>query len=97
MSLDEPTSMSHKKHNNLQQQLLLKVYGDEIFVTTKLTASAGIAPNKMIAKIASDINKPDGLTIVKPNDCFTFMQPLSLKKFRLLALSPIINLPLSSY
>lgn len=53
---------------------------NEIFLNTQLTASAGIAPNKMIAKIASDINKPNGLTIIKPKDCFIFMQDLPLKK-----------------
>ncbi|KAB8028116.1 DNA polymerase IV [Fluviispira multicolorata] len=47
---------------------------------TQLTASAGIAPNKMVAKIASDINKPNGIAIVKPHQVFNFMQPLLIKK-----------------
>jgi len=47
---------------------------------TNLTASAGIAPNKMLAKIASDWNKPNGQFEVRPEDVAAFMQPLSLRK-----------------
>ncbi|MDH5833213.1 DNA polymerase IV [Luteimonas kalidii] len=43
---------------------------------TRLTASAGIAPNKFIAKIASDWNKPDGLFVVKPAQVEAFLLPL---------------------
>ncbi len=45
-----------------------------------LTVSAGIAPSKFIAKIASDLNKPDGLTIVKENEIMDFLAPLSIEK-----------------
>jgi DNA polymerase IV len=45
-----------------------------------LTASAGVGPNKMIAKIASDFNKPDGITIVLPHQVIGFMEALSLRK-----------------
>ena len=41
-----------------------------------LTASAGIAPNKFLAKIASDWRKPDGLFVIRPNDIESFLQPL---------------------
>ncbi|MGQ4584136.1 DNA polymerase IV [Lysobacter sp. F60174L2] len=43
---------------------------------TALTASAGVAPNKFIAKIASDWNKPDGLCVVRPRQVDAFLLPL---------------------
>ncbi|MGQ4659159.1 DNA polymerase IV [Lysobacter sp. F6437] len=43
---------------------------------TALTASAGVAPNKFIAKIASDWNKPDGICVVRPRQVETFLLPL---------------------
>ncbi len=45
-----------------------------------LTASAGVAPNKLLAKIASDINKPDGITVIKPRKVEAFMKDLEVKK-----------------
>ena len=49
-----------------------------IFEETALTASAGVAPNKFIAKIASDWNKPDGLCVVKPHRVEAFLTPLAV-------------------
>ena len=43
---------------------------------TRLTASAGVAPNKFLAKIASDWNKPDGLFVVRPHHAEAFLTPL---------------------
>lgn len=43
---------------------------------TDLTASAGVAPNKFLAKIASDWNKPDGLFVVRPQHAQSFLTPL---------------------
>src|SRR5690348_6206394 len=43
---------------------------------TSLTASAGVAPNKFLAKIASDWNKPDGLFVVRPHQIEAFLTPL---------------------
>lgn len=47
---------------------------------TGLTVSIGIAENKYLAKIASDYNKPDGLTVVKPGEAGSFIRSLPLKK-----------------
>src|SRR5271170_4109689 len=43
-----------------------------------LTASAGVAPNKFLAKIASDWRKPDGLFVIQPGDLETFLPPLPI-------------------
>ncbi len=51
-----------------------------IFGHTGLTASAGIAPNKFLAKIASDWRKPDGLVEIKPEEVPAFLQDLPISK-----------------
>jgi DNA polymerase-4 len=48
--------------------------------TTQLTASVGVAPNKLIAKIASDLRKPDGLTVVTPETTREILDPLSVRR-----------------
>src|ERR1700745_1149924 len=48
----------------------------EIREETQLTASAGVAPNKFLAKIASDWKKPDGLFVIQPEDVDAFLLPL---------------------
>lgn len=45
-----------------------------------LTVSVGVAPNKLVAKIASDQNKPDGLTVVRPNQIVDFLGPLPVRR-----------------
>jgi DNA polymerase IV len=48
--------------------------------TTGLTASVGVAPNKLVAKIASDLNKPDGLTVVTPQTLRQVLDPLPIRR-----------------
>ena len=47
---------------------------------TGLTASVGVAGNKLVAKIASDFDKPDGLTVVDPGRVHEFLDPLSVRR-----------------
>jgi DNA polymerase-4 len=47
----------------------------------RLTASAGVSVNKFVAKIASDMNKPDGLTFIGPSQIISFMEALPVEKF----------------
>jgi len=52
----------------------------EIYEKEKLTCSIGVGPNKLVAKIASDFQKPDGLTIVREEEAEKFMAPLPVRK-----------------
>jgi DNA polymerase-4 len=47
---------------------------------TGLTASVGVAPNKLVAKIASDLRKPDGLVFVRPGEVRELLDPLPIRK-----------------
>jgi DNA polymerase-4 len=51
-----------------------------IHARTGCTASVGVAPNKLVAKIASDLDKPDGLTIVTPERIHAVLDPLPVKR-----------------
>ena len=53
---------------------------DEVRQTVNITISAGIAPNKFLAKVASDWNKPDGQFLIKPEEVSEFVAKLPVKK-----------------
>ena len=53
----------------------------DIFKTTGLTASAGISVNKLVAKIASDYNKPNGQKTVPPEEVIPFLEALDIRKY----------------
>jgi len=59
---------------------LARTIKDELVKQLHLTCSIGVGPNKLVAKIASDENKPDGLTVVTPNQVSSFLQPLSVDR-----------------
>jgi DNA polymerase IV (DinB-like DNA polymerase) len=61
------------------KELALKVK-DAIYIQEGLTCSIGVAPNKSVAKIASDFKKPNGLTVVEPNHVGEFLDPLPVTK-----------------
>jgi DNA polymerase IV len=59
---------------------LAQTIRDLIFQKTKLTSSAGIGPNKLVAKIASEINKPNGQLEITPDQVAQFMHELPVRK-----------------
>jgi nucleotidyltransferase/DNA polymerase involved in DNA repair len=64
----------------LRARDLCRQIKEEIKAQENLTASVGIGPNKLVAKIASDHEKPDGLTIVGAEEAEDFLAPLPLRK-----------------
>ncbi len=58
-----------------------KAIKQRITQTTQLTASAGVSINKFLAKMASDVNKPDGLYVILPEDAMAFIATLPIEKF----------------
>jgi DNA polymerase-4 len=82
LSIDEAfLDVTEDKKNIGSATLIAKKIRNEIKSRTGLTASAGVSVNKFLAKIASDINKPDGLFLIKPEDAEKFIEGLSVEKF----------------
>jgi DNA polymerase IV (DinB-like DNA polymerase) len=63
-----------------EAEALAKQIKKEIYEREDLTCSIGISSNKLVAKIASDFQKPDGLTIVKEDEAEKFLSPLPVRK-----------------
>jgi DNA polymerase IV (DinB-like DNA polymerase) len=72
--------VSTKTKNLAEAEALARQIKQEINLKTQLTCSIGIGPNKLIAKTASDYQKPDGLTIVKEEEAEKFLSPLPVRK-----------------
>ncbi|MBO6555926.1 MAG: DNA polymerase IV [Pseudomonadales bacterium] len=81
LSLDEAfLDVTDAEHHEGSATLIAEAIRDAIREELQLTASAGIAPNKFIAKICSDENKPDGQYVVTPDEVEAFCRDLPLKK-----------------
>jgi DNA polymerase IV (DinB-like DNA polymerase) len=61
-------------------EVLARRMKDEIYAKERLTCSVGISSNKLVAKIASDFQKPDGLTIIRREEAERFLAPLPARK-----------------
>ncbi len=81
LSLDEAyLDVTDSPHCQGSATLIAEQIRHVIFAETGLTASAGVAPNKFIAKIASDWHKPNGLCVVTPATVDAFVKVLPLRK-----------------
>jgi len=82
LSIDEAfLDVTDDKQKIGSATLIAKKIRSDIKQKTGLTASAGISVNKFLAKIASDINKPDGLFVIRPEDAEKFIEELPVEKF----------------
>jgi DNA polymerase IV len=82
LSIDEAfLDVTDDKKSIGSATVIAKRIRNEIKLKTGLTASAGISVNKFLAKIASDINKPDGMFIIMPEEAEKFIENLKIEKF----------------
>lgn len=82
LSLDEAyldVTTNHKQ--NRSATLIAEEIRKKIFEKTQLTASAGVSFNKFLAKVASDINKPNGIKVIEPKEAQAFIDQLPIQKF----------------
>ncbi len=81
LSLDEAfLDVTGSNHCQGSATLIAQQLRQDIFEQHRLTASAGIAPNKFLAKIASDWNKPNGQFVITPDQVAEFVKDLPVKK-----------------
>ncbi len=82
LSLDEAyLDVTDPKKGPPSGTLIARRIREEIYEKTGLTASAGVGPGKFVAKVASDRDKPDGLTVVRPEDQEEFIAGLPIEDF----------------
>lgn len=81
LSLDEAyLDVTHSPHCHGSATLIAQAIRQDIHQELNLTASAGIAPVKFLAKVASDINKPNGQCVIPPQDVQRVVDSLPLEK-----------------
>src|SRR5277367_5020515 len=81
LSLDEAyLDVTENKSDLPTATRVARIIREQIREELHLTASAGVAPNKFLAKIASDWRKPDGLFVIQPEDIDTFLPPLLVSR-----------------
>lgn len=81
LSLDEAyLDVTENKLGLPTATLVARTIREQIRNELSLTASAGVAPNKFLAKLASDWRKPDGLFVILPEDVDTFLLPLAVER-----------------
>ena len=81
LSLDEAyLDVTQPKTDFTSGTAVAKAIREQIADETNLTASAGVAPNKFLAKIASDWRKPNGLFVIRPHQVEAFLAPLPVSK-----------------
>jgi DNA polymerase-4 len=79
LSLDEAyLDVSENKTGLPAATQVARTIREQIRTELHLTASAGVAPNKFLAKIASDWNKPNGLFVIQPEEVDSFLSPLPI-------------------
>lgn len=82
LSLDEAyLDVTYTKKGLPSATLVAKEITKRIFTDTGLTASAGVSYNKFLAKVASDVNKPNGIFVVTPKQAQTFIEKLEVRRF----------------
>lgn len=82
LSLDEAfLDVSENKKGMKSATMIAEEIRQRIQEETDLTASAGVSFNKFLAKVASDINKPDGIKVITPAEAMDFLAALPIKKF----------------
>lgn len=82
LSLDEAyLDVTENKKNILSGTLIAQEIRERIFEQTQLHASAGVSINKFVAKVASDINKPNGMKVIRPEEVPAFLESLPIHKF----------------
>lgn len=82
LSLDEAyLDVTYAKKGKPSATLIAKEIRQRILSETGLTASAGVSYNKFLAKVASDVNKPNGMFVVTPDKAQAFIDQLEIKKF----------------